>query len=53
MDERKIGVIGAAGRMGRALVREIVATEGCRLAGAVEAGPGLGEDAGGLAGLSR
>ena len=53
MDEMRLGVIGAAGRMGQALVREIVATEGCRLAGAVEAGgaPGIGEDAGGLAGL--
>ncbi len=54
MDEMKIGVIGAAGRMGRALVREIVATEGCRLAGASEApgSQGLGDDAGRLADLN-
>jgi len=53
MDQMRVGVIGAAGRMGRALVREIVAADGCRLAGAVEAGggPGLGEDAGTLAGV--
>ncbi len=53
MDAMKIGVIGAAGRMGQTLVREIAAAEGCRLAGAVEVpgNPALGKDAGELAGL--
>jgi 4-hydroxy-tetrahydrodipicolinate reductase len=53
MDEFKIGVVGAAGRMGRMLVREVAATEGCRLAGAVEApgSPEIGRDAGEIAGL--
>jgi 4-hydroxy-tetrahydrodipicolinate reductase len=49
----RIGVTGAAGRMGRMLVREIVAREGCALAGASErAGhPALGQDAGEVAGI--
>jgi 4-hydroxy-tetrahydrodipicolinate reductase len=48
----RIGILGAAGRMGRALVREITATEGCALAGACERpdAPDLGRDAGDLAG---
>jgi 4-hydroxy-tetrahydrodipicolinate reductase len=53
MAELKIVVAGAAGRMGRALIREIAATPGCTLAGASER-PGaaaLGQDAGTLAGL--
>lgn len=52
-EDWKIGVVGAAGRMGQMLVRQIAATEGCRLAGATEQ-PGsdaLGKDAGTLAGL--
>jgi len=54
MTDLKIIVVGAAGRMGRALVREITATPGCVLAGASErAGAAeLGQDAGTLAGLS-
>ena len=53
MGEVAIGVIGAAGRMGRTLVQTIQETEGCRLAGGVEmAGhPDLGRDLGELAGL--
>jgi 4-hydroxy-tetrahydrodipicolinate reductase len=49
----RIGILGAAGRMGRALVREVAATGGCILAGACErAGAAeLGRDAGELAGL--
>ncbi len=53
MTETRITVAGCAGRMGRALVREIAATEGCLLAAATER-PGnavLGQDAGTLAGL--
>ncbi|MGH6903459.1 MAG: 4-hydroxy-tetrahydrodipicolinate reductase [Geminicoccaceae bacterium] len=48
----RIGVLGCAGRMGRAVIGEILATEGCTLAGGVES-PGhaaLGQDLGALAG---
>jgi len=51
-NEMKIGVVGAAGRMGRMLVRQVGETAGCALAGATER-PGseaLGQDAGTLAG---
>jgi 4-hydroxy-tetrahydrodipicolinate reductase len=50
-----IGVIGCGGRMGRMLIAEIAATEGCALAGGV-ARPGsapLGQDIGELAGIGR
>jgi len=55
MAETRIGVIGCAGRMGRMLVRDILATKGCALAGGV-ARPGSaspGQDVGELAGLGR
>ena len=48
----KIGIIGCAGRMGRMLVAETLATDGCELAGGTER-PGsdaLGQDLGTLAG---
>lgn len=51
----KIAVVGAAGRMGRELVRAVHATDGVTLAGALEK-PGsiaLGQDAGQLAGLGK
>jgi 4-hydroxy-tetrahydrodipicolinate reductase len=47
-----IGIVGCAGRMGRMLIGEVLATDGCRLAGAVER-PGsdaVGRDAATLAG---
>ncbi len=50
----KIGVVGAAGRMGRMLVAQVGAADGCVLAGATER-PGseaVGQDAGTLAGLT-
>lgn len=49
----RIGVIGCAGRMGRASLREILATDGVELAGGVErpGHPDLGKDLGVLAGL--
>ena len=53
MSDLKIGVAGASGRMGRMLVREIMAAPGCVLSAASE-GPGhaaLGDDAGIIAGL--
>ncbi len=38
MDQQSTGIVvtGASGRMGRMLVREVLATDGCRLVGAVE-----------------
>ena len=53
MSELSIGVMGAGGRMGRALVRAITDADGCRVAGGIErAGHAdLGKDLGLLAGL--
>lgn len=53
MSDMRLVVVGAAGRMGRMLIKAIGQAEGCRLVGAVER-PGstaLGFDAGVLAGL--
>ncbi len=49
----KIGVAGAAGRMGATLVRQVNATDGCVLAGAIEqkGNAAVGRDAGEVAGL--
>jgi 4-hydroxy-tetrahydrodipicolinate reductase len=55
MAKIKIGVVGCAGRMGRMLIAEIAATQGCTVAGGSEA-PGSGwvnQDIGELAGLGR
>jgi 4-hydroxy-tetrahydrodipicolinate reductase len=48
----RIGVLGCAGRMGRAVIGEVLASAGCTLAGGVEpAGhPAQGQDLGALAG---
>jgi 4-hydroxy-tetrahydrodipicolinate reductase len=53
MSNVRIVVAGAAGRMGRTLVRIIGETEGCVVAGALETKghPNLGIDAGALAGI--
>jgi 4-hydroxy-tetrahydrodipicolinate reductase len=54
-NDLKVGIVGAAGRMGRMLVRQVAETEGCVLAGATER-PGseqIGKDAGALAGISE
>jgi 4-hydroxy-tetrahydrodipicolinate reductase len=53
MAEIKIGIVGSAGRMGSALVREIGKSEGVKLVAAIEssAHPSLGEDAGLIAGV--
>ena len=53
MADLEIGVIGAAGRMGAAVVQEICDTEGCTLVAAADAAghPAVGEDAGLRAGL--
>jgi 4-hydroxy-tetrahydrodipicolinate reductase len=55
MARTKMGVVGCGGRMGRMLVAEIAATEGCSVAGGSEA-PGSGyvnQDIGELAGIGR
>lgn len=53
MPQMKLAVVGAAGRMGRALVRAIAENENTVLSAALErpGSPHLGQDAGELAGL--
>ncbi len=53
MSEMRLVVVGAAGRMGRMLIRTVAETEGCTLVGAIEreGSPALGHDAGLLAGV--
>lgn len=53
MNDLRLAVVGAAGRMGRMLMRSVLETEGVALAGALEqpGNPHLGKDAGVLAGL--
>jgi 4-hydroxy-tetrahydrodipicolinate reductase len=49
----KIGIVGAAGRMGIVLARQIAATRGCVIAGGTEraGSAGLGRDLGSVAGI--
>ncbi|MEQ1648753.1 MAG: 4-hydroxy-tetrahydrodipicolinate reductase [Hyphomicrobiaceae bacterium] len=51
----KIAIVGAAGRMGRELVKAVHATEGATLAGAIEqkGSIAVGQDVGLLAGLGK
>ncbi len=51
----KIGIVGAAGRMGRMLIAEVLGAEGCELAGGTEqAGSGaIGQDLGLLIGADE
>jgi 4-hydroxy-tetrahydrodipicolinate reductase len=52
MSDMRLVVAGAAGRMGRTLIRTIAETPGVALAGALERpGAAIGQDAGALAGL--
>ena len=55
MADLKIGVVGAAGRMGGAVIRQVMQTKGCAVAAAVEAAgnPAIGRDAGEMAGIGR
>jgi 4-hydroxy-tetrahydrodipicolinate reductase len=55
MDKAKIAVTGAAGRMGRELIRAVHGNEACALIGAAEheGSLALGQDAGLLAGLGK
>lgn len=55
MSDIRIAIMGAAGRMGRALIEQVTMTEGCVLSGGTE-GPGhadLGKDLGELAGIGK
>ena len=55
MADRKIGIIGAGGRMGQACIRQVTGTDGCVIVAAADA-PGaqtLGRDAGEAAGAGR
>ena len=53
MSEMRLVVVGAAGRMGRMLIKAVAETEGCTLVGAIEreGSTALGHDAGLLAGV--
>jgi 4-hydroxy-tetrahydrodipicolinate reductase len=53
MTDMRLIVVGAAGRMGRTLIRVVAETPGVTLAGAIERAdaPEIGEDSGALAGL--
>ena len=55
MDKTNIAVMGAAGRMGRELIRAVHGNEACTLIGAAEheGSLALGQDAGLLAGLGK
>jgi len=53
MTDMRIGVVGAAGRMGGAVVRQVTETAGCVVVAASEiaGSPAIGRDAGELAGI--
>jgi 4-hydroxy-tetrahydrodipicolinate reductase len=55
MSDMRLVVAGAAGRMGRTVIKAIAETGGMVLVGALDAadGPAIGQDAGELAGLGR
>ena len=55
MSHIRVGIVGAAGRMGQALVREVLSSDGVRLVAACEENshPKVGEDAGLLAGTGE
>src|SRR5215470_8143057 len=55
MADTRIGILGCGGRMGRMLIAEVAATEGCVVAGGADA-PGsavIGSDLGVLAGIKQ
>ncbi len=55
MADMRLVVVGAAGRMGRALIRAVDETEGTTLVGAIErsGSPDIGRDAGEIAGIDK
>ena len=52
MTDLKIGVVGAGGRMGGAVVRQVTETDGCHVVAACDTtgNPAIGIDAGQVAG---
>jgi 4-hydroxy-tetrahydrodipicolinate reductase len=54
MADMKIGIVGAAGRMGGAVVRQVTETKGCAVTAASEivGSPAIGRDAGQLTGIA-
>ena len=54
MADMKIGLIGAGGRMGQALIRQVTETDGCYVAAACDApgSPAVGQDAGAFVGIA-
>lgn len=52
MTDMRIGVVGAAGRMGGAVIRQVTDTDGCEIVAASErpGNPAIGRDAGEIAG---
>ena len=55
MNEMRIGIVGASGRMGRAVIRQVTETQGCIVAAACEEpfSDTIGMDAGELAGCGN
>jgi 4-hydroxy-tetrahydrodipicolinate reductase len=55
MTEMRLVVVGAAGRMGRMLIKAVAETHGCRLVGAIDraGSKAVGQDAGLLAGCGE
>ena len=55
MADMKIGIIGAAGRMGQANIRQVTQTDGCTVVAASDAAGSalIGRDAGEVAGAGR
>ena len=55
MSDMRLVVAGAAGRMGRTVIKAIAETDGVVLAGAIDTpgGPAIGQDTGEMAGLGR
>ena len=53
MAEIRVGISGCGGRMGRMLLAEVEGTDGCRVAGGIDAkgSAAIGQDLGALAGL--
>ena len=52
MTDMKIGIVGASGRMGGAVIRQVTETSGCVVAGATERldSDAIGSDAGDVSG---
>ena len=55
VDDMKIGIVGAAGRMGQMCVRQVSEWQGCSVSGATEVSghSALGHDAGEVSGIGN